>query len=55
MIKTLSETVKILWYNCFRLKKTYVLSNSFWCSAVFFIAILISVSNISPRIIKPQP
>ena len=34
--------------------KNICIVNSFWCSAVFFIVILISVSNISPRIIMKR-
>ena len=53
------RTLKILWVNCFRLKKhTYMYCQIrfgiLYCSAVFFIVILISVSNISPRIIKKR-
>ena len=29
------STLKILWFNCFRLKKTYVLSNPFWYFVLF--------------------
>ena len=58
------RTLKILWFNCFRLKKKkhlyyQIRIGILSCSTVFFIVILISVSNISPRIInekkKPRP
>ena len=51
------EPLNTLWFNCFRLKKTCVLNIRFgilFCSALFFIAILISSSNISPRIITKR-
>ena len=49
------RTLKILWFNCFRLKKhtcmyCQIRFGILYCSGVFFIVILISVSNISPRI-----
>ena len=50
-------TLKILWFNCFRLKKHMYCQIPFgllYRSAVFFIVILISVSNISPRIIMKR-
>ena len=53
------RTLKILWFNCFRLKKhtcmyCQIRFGILYCSAVFFIVILISVSNISPRIIMKR-
>ena len=50
------RTLKILWRNCFRLKKNthlycQIRFGILYCFAVFFIVILVSVSNISPRII----
>ena len=51
------RTLKILWFNCFRLKKHMYCQIPFgllYRSAVFFIVILISVSNISPRIIMKR-
>ena len=53
-IRARLEPLRFYGITVFVSKKTYVLSNSFWCSAVFFIAILISVSNISPRIIMKR-
>ena len=49
------RTLKILWFNCFRLKQhtcmyCQIRFGILYCSGVFFIVILISVSNISPRI-----
>ena len=51
------RTLKILWVNCFRLKKHMYCQIRFgilYCSAVFLIVISISVSNISPRIIMKR-
>ena len=51
------RTLKILWLTCFRLKKQMYCQIRFgilYCSAVSFIVILISVSNISPRIIMKR-
>ena len=51
------RTLKILWFNCFRLKKHMYCQIPFgllYRSAVFFIVILISVSNISPGIIMKR-
>ena len=51
------RALKSLWFNCFRLKKHIYCQIPFeilYCSAVFFIDILISVSNISPRIIMKR-
>ena len=50
------RTLKILWFNCFRHKKTYmyVLSHPFWYFVLFcsvFYVTFISLSNISSRII----
>ena len=57
------RTLKILWFNRFRRKKhtcmyCQIRFGILYCSAVFFIVILISVSNFPPRIImkrKPRP
>ena len=54
------RALKILWFNCFGLKKRTCIVNSvflsgiLYFSAMFFIVILISVSNISPRIIMKR-
>ena len=49
------RTLKILWFNCFRLKKHMYCKfrlGLLYCLAVLFI--VISVSNISPRIIMKK-
>ena len=51
------RALKILWFTCFRLKKQMYCQIRFgilYCSPVSFIVILISVSNISPRIIMKR-
>ena len=48
------RTLKILWFNCFRLKKhmyCQIRLGLLYCFAVHVLIIVISVSNISPRII----
>ena len=49
------RTLKILWFNCFRLKKhmyCQIRLGLLYCFAVLFI--VISVSNISPRMIMKR-